>query len=87
MQDIGNELRRENGLDYLALATLGRADKEWRSGQQPDERRAIILDGIKNLGELETLKQFPNFFSVSLQADREVRQKRMLDQGRFRDEQ
>ena len=69
LQDKGNELRRNNSNGYLVGALIDKINKD------PNVRNgdAIIIDGIKNEGEIKTLRQFPFFFLFSVQSNDENR--------------
>lgn len=70
LQNKGDELRREHGREYLA--------KELCDSIKDDDADEIIIDGIKNAGEVEYLRYFPFFFLFSIQADRAVRKSRSV---------
>jgi deoxycytidylate deaminase len=76
MQNKGNELRREHGNGALVGLLIDKLVEE-------DEKSHIIIDGIKNIGEVSTLRQFPYFFLFSVQADFPIRKERVLKVGRF----
>ncbi len=64
MQDIGNELRRQFGGDYLSKKIVERIYKFRKENDGINEkgvhipgRRAYIIDSIKNLEELDLLRQ------------------------------
>lgn len=65
LQDIGNELREKEGKGILAKkALLYVQEKQWKN---------VIIDGIRNLGEIEELRKSGNFILVGIVADRNVR--------------
>lgn len=72
MQDKGNLLRSEHGQDILA-ATLMNSLSE-----SSEAYKYIIVDGIKNDEEVVFLRQLPNFYLFSVNADREIRKKRSV---------
>ena len=74
LQDKGNELRRFHGDGYLVETLF----KELETYEPPKPVFGIIIDGIKNTGEVELLSSFPNFFLFSVQAERDIRIKRCL---------
>jgi len=85
LQDIGNELRgkiQSDGkpnLSFLVAACLQNIETDIAKADfTEDENTVILIDGIKNEGEVKYLKQFPNFYLISVQADREVREKRLV---------
>lgn len=63
LQDIGNELREKYGAGIL----VAKAFEELRSEPM------IIIDGIRNLGEVEELKKEKGSILLAIVADREVR--------------
>jgi len=85
-QDIGNMLRREQGLDILVKVALEKADRLWgEKNKMPP--KGIILDGIRNTGEVEALRQLPNFYLIAVHAKPEIRKGRLVDAShRFPDE-
>jgi deoxycytidylate deaminase len=85
LQNIGNLFRSTHGNDVLVRLALDDIDKAWpRGGAVPPA--GIVLDSIRNAGEVRALHQFPNFYLFSIQADRDLRKQRLLKAGRFRDE-
>ena len=87
LQDIGNELRRDNSRDYLVRWALAEADEEWPPVGTQGRARGIVLDGIRNTGEVQRLRQVTNFYLISVHADQQTRKGRLLDKGSFPDEQ
>lgn len=73
LQNKGNELRKEKTSHLIALL-LDKVNQEWK----PDEDYGIIIDGIKNEGEVNALSQFPYFFLFSIQASVETRSERVI---------
>ncbi len=82
LQDIGNELRRKDGLDVLVRQMLQEADVDWPAPGTRDHPKGILIDGIKNVAEAEAIKQWPNGYVVSIQADKTVREKRLVGPNR-----
>jgi deoxycytidylate deaminase len=83
LQDKGNELRRKhNSNHYLVALLLNHIESEWNQ----EEDYGIIIDGIKNTGEVNALRQFPYFFLFSVHAKREIRCERAISDGRFKNE-
>jgi len=80
LQDKGNELRRNNKRNHLIVLLLEKIDSEWI----PGEDFGIVIDGIKNEGEVTALRQFPFFYLFSVQALKEIRGKRVIEDGRFK---
>src|SRR6266404_2218127 len=69
LQDIGDDGRRKS-LDYWIKKVL----KDVPEG--PD----VVIDGIRNLGEVDYLRQkFPKFFLLAILASKEIRWERVKD--------
>jgi dephospho-CoA kinase len=49
---------------------------------QLNQKNKIIIDGIRNPGEIEFLKKNPNFVLIGVKAKRELRFKRLLSRGK-----
>lgn len=62
LQDIGNELREKNGTGFLMKRALLRLKNEDK----------IVIDGLRNLGELEVLKKEQGTL-LAIVADRKIR--------------
>lgn len=80
LQTLGNELRRKSGrLSVLVERCLDKVKAEDRVKKfSQDEHTVVLIDGIKNDGEVKSLRQFPNFYLISVHADRETREKRLV---------
>ena len=63
LQNLGNEMRRLNGNDYWAKQAIKKIDlkNDW------------VIDGIRNLGEIEELRNLPDFILISVDAPEEIR--------------
>ena len=72
MQREGNNLRDKHGPDILATMIIDQLNKD------EEHFTHIIIDGIKNDGEANFLRQFPNFYLFSVNADRDIRQPRVV---------
>ncbi len=81
MQNKGNELRVKRGANALIGMLLDKIDDETKG--QRKKVSVVIVDGIKNSAEVKTLKLFPHFFLISVQATTETRKQRSLDSKRF----
>lgn len=69
LQDIGNEGRRESPSHWVDRIL---------QGNPPD--KDLVIDGIRNLGELQALRnRFPMFFLLALSASLDVRWSRLQD--------
>ncbi len=71
MQNIGNELRRENGNEYWA----GRISSKIAADQ--DKHDIYLVDGIRNLGEVQEFRKYRNFFLVVVDCSTENRWERL----------
>ena len=69
LQNAGDELRKKFGREYLAKILCDELKKQ-------SDINEIIIDGIKNVGEVEYLRYFPFFFLFSVQADGDIRMER-----------
>ena len=74
LQNVGDELRSEYGLQILAERTYKKA---LQSGQE-----RVIVDGMRNDGELLFLKKQPSFVSIAIIADQKTRFERVLSRGK-----
>lgn len=74
LQNIGNELRSENGAGVLGARVREEISKEplinW------------VVDGIRNPSEAHEMKKLENFFVVAVTAGKEVLLKRLLERNR-----
>ena len=77
-QQIGNSMRRESGFGVLAQRAMESAEVQYDSAKH----NGIVLAGIRNVGEVEVLRQFPNFFLFSVHAEKEARFARLQKAGR-----
>lgn len=81
LQDMGDKLRKENGNDHLVMVALGEAEKELEKDVATVRAAGLVVDGIRNTAEVQALRQWPQFYLVSVQANRDLREKRVLAQG------
>ncbi|MCK9595866.1 dephospho-CoA kinase [Candidatus Pacearchaeota archaeon] len=77
LQDLGNQLREEQGAGVLALLVHHRIIN--------DKYNKAIIDGIRNPYEVEELRKLDNFYLISIDAPREKRFERMLLRNRESD--
>jgi deoxycytidylate deaminase/dephospho-CoA kinase len=86
LQDIGNDFRRRLGRGYLVGMAMTHLSQAMTASRAP-KPVGIVVDGIRNTGEVDALQQLPNFFLVSVQAEADVRKHRLIGKGKkFRDE-
>ncbi|MBI5126901.1 AAA family ATPase [Candidatus Roizmanbacteria bacterium] len=74
LQDIGDKLRNRYGDDVLARRAVEFLKKQGE--------RHVVIEGIRNPGEIEFLKKNPSFILIGVKADREIRFKRLLERGK-----
>ncbi|HEY9161353.1 MAG TPA: deaminase [Desulfomonilia bacterium] len=79
LQTEGDELRKKHGSSCLIKKLLEKIE----SDAQIETINGIVIDGIKNEGEVKTLREFPYFFLFSVHADQSIREKRCTDENRF----
>src|SRR3989338_7638046 len=77
LQNVGDDLRKNNGAGVLAIKTLEKI-KNYNS-------KVVLIDGIRNPGEIEVLKKSGDFFLLALDAPFEVRYSRAVDRARESD--
>lgn len=71
LQNVGNYLRQEYGTHYLARAALYKA-------KNIDAER-IVFHGIRNVGEVNEFRKYPNFYLVALDCSKDKRWSRLQD--------
>jgi deoxycytidylate deaminase len=79
LQTLGDNLRLKHGnwiLVEKCLEKIRHEDEE--SSFSSDDETVILIDGIKNGGEVKYLRQFPNFYLISVHAERQLRQERLV---------
>ncbi len=81
LQDEGNRLRQKYGTSALAVACVSKiceVEKENKFGRDT----VVLIDGIRNEGEILPLRGFPNFYLISIHAEKDVREKRLVGRGK-----
>jgi len=71
LQDLGNNLRKEKGLGVLVQWAIAEARQK--------DKNLIVIESIKNPGELIELKKYPNAYLMAIDAPYDVRWKRAKD--------
>jgi len=66
--EIGNELRQKNSPSYIAEKLFAKASKEDSN---------CVIESLRTLGEIETLKKKGDFFLLAVDASPEIRYKRV----------
>ena len=71
LRELGNEMRDQNGPEYLAKRVMGKVSKE-----------NVAIAGIRQPAEIDFLKQQKSFYLVSVDAPIEIRFERMSSRSR-----
>ncbi len=74
LQDVGDDLRRAYGDNVLAQRIIKAISEQ--------KKDRIVIEGIRNPGEIEFLKKNSNFILIGVKANRELRFKRVLSRGK-----
>lgn len=74
LQDKGDELRKKYGDAVLAERAVQKMQKQGK--------KRVIIEGIRNPGEIEYLKKLPHFVLIGVKAKRELRFKRLLERDK-----
>ncbi|OGV68188.1 MAG: hypothetical protein A2498_15065 [Lentisphaerae bacterium RIFOXYC12_FULL_60_16] len=83
LQDIGNELRHKKGLSVLAEMCIDQIRGEVRKAPTTwADDHVVIIDSIRNEGEVRYLRSFPNFYLFSVFAHYEERRRRIVGPDR-----
>jgi len=89
LQDMGDELRKKEGDGVLAKRAITLFRRPQGSPLQhagghtgPPLHPKIIIEGIRNRGEVEYLRTIPGFFLIAVDASPELRFQRVLKRGK-----
>ena len=77
LQNLGNKLRQDKGPGFLAKRVVDKINN-----QKYDK---VIIDGIRNPGEIEELKTLKSFSLVSVDSPQEIRFRRLVTRNRESD--
>ncbi|MBP7708247.1 AAA family ATPase [Candidatus Pacearchaeota archaeon] len=78
LQDLGNEMRKKEGLTFLAKRITEKINSQ--------QYKQVVIDGIRNPAEVIFFKQnLKNFFLVSVDAPPKIRFERLLKRDRESD--
>ena len=81
LQDLGDKLRKQYGNDFLAKRIM---QGIYRDLVEKNENIShIVIDGIKNLGEISCLKKLNNFHLIGISAPAGIRYNRAVLGGYF----
>ena len=70
LQTIGNELRKKHGRDFLARKTLEKAIST-------KTKKPLVFNGFKNVGEIDLLRKYINFYLFAIDCSSGYRWKRL----------
>ncbi len=79
LQDLGNELRLKYGNGYLINYHL---DQEKKAGMN----KSIVIDCVKNPGEIIALRKHPNAYVIAVNAPKNVRWERNKGKNTYNNE-
>ncbi len=83
MQDEGNRLRRDHGLEHLIARCVEDISEKEQAGAL-NQNSVILIDGIRNTGEVRTLRAGPSFYLIAVHASKDLRESRVVvDERRF----
>jgi len=69
-QNLGDEVRRKEG------------SGAWIKRMNLSENENVVIDGIRNPGEVLELKKHKDFFLIAIEAPQETRYRRIVDRGK-----
>ncbi len=78
MQNLSLDIRNRFGSDTLAKVIAEDAKN--------DKNEIIVVDGVRRLDDITHLKDLPGFFLISIDADPEIRYKRILTRNENTDD-
>ncbi len=76
LQDIGDELRKTEGDGVLAKRAMEYLTKHNASHEK------IVIEGIRNPGEVAYLRSLPDFYLIAVDATKELRYRRVIERGK-----
>lgn len=76
LQTLGNDLRKDYGRNYLAKKAL-----EIATSKNTTDR--LVFDGIKNFGEVQEFRKYPEFYLVAVDCSKPIRLKRLQKKNPF----
>lgn len=74
LQDLGDQLRQQYENCVLAKRAIKQMEKRGKN--------RILIEGIRNPGEIEYLKKLPHFILIGVKAKRELRFQRLLKRAK-----
>lgn len=76
LQDLGDELRKKEGDGALAKIAVKKLQIINSKSQK------VIIEGIRNPGEIEYLRTIPGFYLIAIDAKQKIRFQRVLDRAK-----
>lgn len=73
MQNLSLDLRERFGSDTLARVIA--------EDVKNDQHEIVVIDGVRRLSDIVCLKDLPNFYLISIDADPELRYERMKERN------
>ena len=83
LQNLGNNLRSESSKNSFLVEELF---KKIDASPSKSDPAIIFIDSIRNDGEARTLRQFPFFYLFSVHANEDLRLRRTLKLGKFKNQ-
>ena len=77
LQNVGDDMRVKEGDGVLAKRAIKTLNPKLYTLNPK-----IIIEGIRNPGEVEYLRSIPGFFLIAVDAEREIRFQRVLKRGK-----
>jgi len=74
LQDIGDELRAQEGDGVLAKRAVAYLQKQGA--------KRVVIEGIRNPGEVAYLRTIPHFYLIAVDATQELRYRRVIERGK-----
>lgn len=74
LQDLGDRFRKQYGDGVLAKRAIRILKKQ--------KKNRVVIEGIRNPGEIEFLKKNPSFILIGVKSNRELRFKRLLGRAK-----
>jgi dephospho-CoA kinase len=73
LQNIGNDMRKEFGNGILSQKILRKIT---------DPQKHYVINGIRNITEIQELKNWPSFYLIAVDAPQQIRFQRMMMRNR-----
>lgn len=80
LQDLGDEMRKKDGDGVLAKRAMYKIQSAL--GGPNSNSKKIIIEGIRNPGEVAYLRTIPGFYLIAIDARKDIRYQRILKRGK-----